>query len=331
MSPPSAVAMRAALEAYSEAARLAPDRALPLVGVGAVLRRLGKTTEALAAYDAALDRAPTDDESPCVAGPSSPPSRRPGRRGRRTRPPGRRARCPRPPARGGRCRAPGPRVGRIARAAGTTLRRLRRPAGRGRRRRGRGRGPRAGRATALEAARSTPTWPPEPPPEPPIDPIAATRRPGRRGRRRRRRPGRPISPSASRPRQRGAEHASAAIDACYLALAVAPADPGLHLTLAEHLPRSWLAGAGRRQARPAGRAGQPDRRPRDPRPGRAPSSGSASPTSRGCALAAPEPHRATGPARASDAATTPASTPGPDVHSANDAGVPRLDAGAGPI
>ena len=32
----------------------------------------------------------------------------------------------------------------------------------------------------------------------------------------------------------------AAIDACYLALAVAPADPGLHLTLADiYLDRGW--------------------------------------------------------------------------------------------
>jgi len=50
----------AALEAYSEAAGLAPDRALPLVAIGGVLRRLGKPTEALATYGLALDRAPTD-------------------------------------------------------------------------------------------------------------------------------------------------------------------------------------------------------------------------------------------------------------------------------
>ncbi len=50
-----------ALDAYSEAARVAPDRALPLVGIGLVLTRLGKTTEALSAFDLALDRAPTDE------------------------------------------------------------------------------------------------------------------------------------------------------------------------------------------------------------------------------------------------------------------------------
>jgi tetratricopeptide (TPR) repeat protein len=50
-----------ALDAYGEAARVAPDRALPLVGIGLVLTRLGKTAEALSAFDLALDRAPTDE------------------------------------------------------------------------------------------------------------------------------------------------------------------------------------------------------------------------------------------------------------------------------
>ena len=51
----------AAAAAYREAARIAPDRALPYVGLGGVLARLGRTDEALAAYAAALDRAPTDE------------------------------------------------------------------------------------------------------------------------------------------------------------------------------------------------------------------------------------------------------------------------------
>ena len=50
-----------ALDAYGEAARVAPDRALPLVGIGLVLSRLGKPTEALATFDRALERAPTDE------------------------------------------------------------------------------------------------------------------------------------------------------------------------------------------------------------------------------------------------------------------------------
>lgn len=51
----------AAASAYREAARTAPDRALPYIGLGGVLARLGRTDEALSAYAAALDRAPTDE------------------------------------------------------------------------------------------------------------------------------------------------------------------------------------------------------------------------------------------------------------------------------
>lgn len=50
-----------ALDAYGEASRLVPDRALPFVGIAGVLTRLGRSTDALAAYDAALDRAPADE------------------------------------------------------------------------------------------------------------------------------------------------------------------------------------------------------------------------------------------------------------------------------
>ena len=50
-----------AAAAYREASRIAPDRALPYVGLGGVLSRLGKAEDALAAYGAALDRAPTDE------------------------------------------------------------------------------------------------------------------------------------------------------------------------------------------------------------------------------------------------------------------------------
>ena len=50
-----------AAAAYREASRIAPDRALPYVGLGGVLSRLGKAEDALAAYGNALDRAPTDE------------------------------------------------------------------------------------------------------------------------------------------------------------------------------------------------------------------------------------------------------------------------------
>ena len=51
----------AALAAYGEAAKLAPDRSLPLVGIGNVLAGIGKHTEAVAAFDAALERVPADE------------------------------------------------------------------------------------------------------------------------------------------------------------------------------------------------------------------------------------------------------------------------------
>lgn len=51
----------AAVAAYREAARIAPDRALPYVGLGGVLSRLGRSDDALAAYGSALEQAPTDE------------------------------------------------------------------------------------------------------------------------------------------------------------------------------------------------------------------------------------------------------------------------------
>jgi len=50
-----------AAAAYREAARIAPDRALPYVGLGGVLARLGRADDSLAAYEAALERAPADE------------------------------------------------------------------------------------------------------------------------------------------------------------------------------------------------------------------------------------------------------------------------------
>jgi tetratricopeptide (TPR) repeat protein len=50
----------AALAAYRDAAALVPDRPLPYASIGAVLDRLGRTEEALAAYDRAIALAPGD-------------------------------------------------------------------------------------------------------------------------------------------------------------------------------------------------------------------------------------------------------------------------------
>jgi hypothetical protein len=58
---------------------------------------------------------------------------------------------------------------------------------------------------------------------------------------------------------REAGRSFAAIDACYLALAVAPADVDLHLMLDAALPRARLARPGRRQAAAAGPARGPRR------------------------------------------------------------------------
>jgi tetratricopeptide (TPR) repeat protein len=50
-----------ALEAYLEAAAIAPERALPHVGIGTISLRLGRPADALVAFDAALVRAPADE------------------------------------------------------------------------------------------------------------------------------------------------------------------------------------------------------------------------------------------------------------------------------
>jgi len=51
----------AALVAYAEAAGIAPDRALPHASRGGVLLRLDRPADALGAYDAALQRTPRDE------------------------------------------------------------------------------------------------------------------------------------------------------------------------------------------------------------------------------------------------------------------------------
>ena len=50
-----------AIDAYEEAAELAPDRALPHASVGRILIRLNRPADALAAFGRALDRAPADE------------------------------------------------------------------------------------------------------------------------------------------------------------------------------------------------------------------------------------------------------------------------------
>ena len=50
-----------ALEAYAGAARLVPDRALPVASQGTVLHRLDRWPEAAAAFERALQLAPDDE------------------------------------------------------------------------------------------------------------------------------------------------------------------------------------------------------------------------------------------------------------------------------
>jgi tetratricopeptide (TPR) repeat protein len=52
-----------ALERYAEAARLADHRPLPHVSMGSVLLQLGRSAEALAAYDRAIERDPGDRQA----------------------------------------------------------------------------------------------------------------------------------------------------------------------------------------------------------------------------------------------------------------------------
>jgi tetratricopeptide (TPR) repeat protein len=225
----------AAAAAYRDATRLAPDRALPFVGLGGALVRLGRTDEAIAAYGAALDRSP-DDETAL--------------RGRATafEAVGRRAdaadmldrlavvyeRTGRLPA---ACDAAREALG-LAEARGrrqyveTLLARLAaEPSG----------DPAA--AEAIERGRrvlaSVPTVVEGPPEEPQPDPTALTLaieealEAGDADEARRR-----ALVAAAGHRRVG--HPSAAMDACYQALAIQPSDPDVHLLLAElYLDRGW--------------------------------------------------------------------------------------------
>jgi tetratricopeptide (TPR) repeat protein len=53
--------VEAALSAYGEAAAIAPERALPHVGIGGLYQRVGRPADALVAFEAALSRAPRDE------------------------------------------------------------------------------------------------------------------------------------------------------------------------------------------------------------------------------------------------------------------------------
>ncbi len=228
-----------ALDAYSEAARLAPDRALPFIGIGSVLTKLARADEALAAYDAALERAPADEAAL-------------------------RARAELLTASGDRVAAAQALdrlagvldgSGRRAEALDLSARALELAESRSRR---------AGLAELVErAAPEAAADPglgsailraqglleglvagtPDEPPPPPFDPGAATAavEAAAAG-------GDPVETRAlalaAATGHRAGGRIHAAIDACYLALATNPDDPDLHLTLAElYLDRGWRSAA----------------------------------------------------------------------------------------
>ena len=242
-----------ALAAYREASRIAPDRTLPYVGLGGVLARLHRVDEALAAYRVALQRAP-DDEGAL------------------------RGRADLLVAEGRAAEAATTldrlagaleRAGRFADACDVARRALELAESRGRRRqvqalvgrlRESGGDPSVAEAleralgvlevdpSAVPPAALTPAD--EPPPAtaegrpkarflPPPDPVALRRAfesaidAGDLDEARKQ-----AVASASAYRSAGQFHAS--IDACYEALAVAPADPGIHFALAQlYLDRGW--------------------------------------------------------------------------------------------
>ncbi len=227
-----------ALDAYGEAAKVAPDRALPLVGIGLVLTRLGKTPEALSAFDLALDRAPTDETAL-------------------------RGRVDALLVLGDRVQAAETldRLVRIMEASGRQSEALD-AAGRAldlaearSRREGlqvmvdrlesdpaavSGAGEALARATALLAGPIGPEPEPEPPPFDPAAAMAAVEDAAETG-------DAVATRTAALAAARGHREAGqlhAAIDACYQALATNPADPALHLALAElYVDRGWRAAA----------------------------------------------------------------------------------------
>jgi len=223
-----------ALDAYGEAARVAPDRAMPLVGIAQVLIRLGKATEALTTLDRALDRAPTDEGAL-------------------------RGRADVLATLGDRVHAAETldrlaavvdADGRRGEAIDLVLRGLDLAEGRDRRAtlqqmvEASEADPAAAAAVAdaLDRAKGRlagPVGPEPPPPPPPFDPAAAMAAVEDAATSGNGDATREAALSAARGfREAGQFHA--AIDACYQALATGPADPALHVTLAElYIDRGW--------------------------------------------------------------------------------------------
>jgi tetratricopeptide (TPR) repeat protein len=233
----------AALAAYANAAGLAPDRALPHLSMAATLRRMGRNEEALAAYGIAIARAPRDTTALTARAETLLELGRPADAADAL----------------DRLAEVEEAAGRIPDACDTTRRALELAESRTRRKtierlvRTLRDGPQDEAAVgALERAvgvlrlAAAPADEPESAPaaKPPPDDAAmvlaqaedslgtgddATAR--------------DLFVRAAIA-QRTAGHTDAAIDACYLALAVAPGDPELHVVMAElYLDRGWEAAA----------------------------------------------------------------------------------------
>jgi tetratricopeptide (TPR) repeat protein len=226
-----------ALEAYGEAARLAPDRAMPLVGIGSVLDRIGKPHEAAQAFEKALDRAPTDEtalrgrtEALLALGDRIHAAETLDRLAATLEGAGRR----------------GDGVDAARRALDLAESRDRRSTLRSMVDRLVGDPAAAAASTAVvdraEALLRGPIGEEAPPPEPPPPPfdgaaaMAAVEDAAARGDADEAR----TAALAAARGHRAAGQFHAAIDACYIALATNPSDPGLHLSLAElYLDRGW--------------------------------------------------------------------------------------------
>jgi tetratricopeptide (TPR) repeat protein len=233
----------AALGAYADAAALAPDRTLPHISMAVTLRRMGRNTDALAAYAAALDRAPLDvtaltGRAETLEAASQPVAAADAF---------------------DRLASIHEAADRVADACDATCRALDLAESRTRRRqverlvRALRDGPQdpnveatleravarlaVAAPAAVDRTRARPA-----PVEPPVDPAAllasaeASLATGQES------AGRDLVRAAVA--QRAAGHIDAAMDACYLALAVAPGDPELHVVLAElYIERGWHAPA----------------------------------------------------------------------------------------
>ncbi|HET7728141.1 MAG TPA: hypothetical protein VFK54_12540 [Candidatus Limnocylindrales bacterium] len=255
--------LEAALAAYEEAAGIAPERALPHASRGTVLARLGRREEALAAFDAALSRSSGDEVA--LAGRAEVLELL-GRRGDAA-------------ATYDRLAAASERAGRLVAALDAARRALEAAESRGRRELVRELSQRIGGSPLDEAARDALTRalqvleadprqvPAAPEPEAeaetpvapetgaPAEPLAEPEpEPD---------PGEAVAVLAARADEaletgdralgaatlldvarahRRAGRSNAALDACYLALSVAPDDPDVHLELvALYDERGWTA------------------------------------------------------------------------------------------